>query len=686
MSRPESPVGAVRRRAFAQALAVLAAACFVPARAQTPLPGVVPGPAPVPRAAAPAELAVRTLPAFPWVESVRAFFEGQNVSVALDTSVRPWTIGLTANVWVVAHRSAAQWDANPFLVDVRGVPQSVTFVAGSVQANTFVLSNALSGDAGLGLGVGYDVVIDANGDGRLDEPDLVDGYGDEAGFYVCKPTALPGPLAVTEVLYSGGTWLGEDIYYPTNVASLGALPLVVVSHGNGHNYTWYDHIGTHLASWGCVVMSHTNNTMPGPDSAALTTLQNTDHFLANLGTIAGGVLNGHVDSHRIVWVGHSRGAEGVARAVDRLFDGTNSFPTFTLADIVLVSSIAPTDFLGTSSANAHAKNMSLWVGGADADVDGCVASDIAVSWPLLWRATGVRQSIELHGAGHGAFHDGGGSTVSSGPCLLTRLDVHPIMKAYLLPLVKRYTEGNLPALDFLTRPWETFSSPGVPANSCIVVDLQYSDTAASGKRVVDDFETNTGTTVSSSGGAVIQTFATYSETRLDDTDTAFTFSTTAPANGMCDAIATDNQRGAVMAWSASDRGVNFEVPLAWRDLRDFRYLSLRACQCTRATETIAALGDLDFTIVLQDTLGHECGIRASAYGSGIEEPYQRTGCGTGTGWNNEWETIRVRLTDFTRDGTLVDLGKVAAVELRFGPSWGASNGRIGLDDLEFLRE
>jgi hypothetical protein len=73
-----------------------------------------------------------------------------------------------------------------------------------------------------------------------------------------------------------------------------------------------------------------------------------------------------------------------------------------------------------------------------------------------------------------------------------------------------------------------------------------------------------------------------------------------------------------------------------------------------------------------------------AYGGGLEEPYQRTGCGAGTGWNNEFETLRLRLADFLNDGSGLDLTDVRTVALRFGPGWGSSVGRFGLDQLELV--
>lgn len=667
-------------------LAVAASSSLLPAQIPTSTRAAGPhGPAqPAPRRARDAELAGRILPQHPWFDYVGVLFTNQPVAIAIDPTRHTDLAGATVDIWVLAHRTPEEWDSNPVLVDVRGGPDTFTFGTTDIQSCTITIPGVLSGANGDVLGVGYDVVLDVDRDGLLGLADVIDGYGDAAGFYRCLPTALPGPYAVTEVLYSGGSWLGQDIYYPSNIASLGQLPLVVVSHGNGHNYTWYDHIGTHLASWGCVVMSHTNDTMPGIETASTTTLSNTDHFLGALGTIAGGALNGHVDSHRIVWIGHSRGGEGVCRAYDRIFDGTYTPIRYTLADIKLISSIAPTNFLGVNSANPHGANYHLWVGGADSDVTGCPSSDITLSYSLLKRATGFHQSTQFHGAGHGAFHaDAASSLWASGPCLLSRADVNSMMKAYLLPLVKRYVDGSVPAREFLWRQWEAFQSPGVPTNSCVVVDLQYHEPTSAGNRVLDDFQTNASTIVASSGAPVIFDVTLLSEGRNDDPNTGFTHGTTEFFNGMTEATLADSSRGVVFQWLV-DRFLDFGVPAAWQDVRDHRFLSFRACQVTRAPETTAAVGDLDFSVVLLDAHGNESALRISAYGGGIEEPYQRTSCGSGTGWNNEWETIRMRLEDFTRNGAPIDLARITNVQFRFGPTWGSAVGRLGLDDVQFM--
>jgi hypothetical protein len=633
-----------------------------------------------------AELAGNPLDAYPHFEYVRTFMEGAPISVAVDPTRYPGITGWSGEIYLVAHKELDEWIDSPGLLDVRGAPQAATFAGADVESDTVLLDStrAATGEAGTGLGVAYDVVLDTNMDRRLDAGDWIDGLAGEPGLFVAHPTQVPGPLAVTEALYSGGTFLGQDLYYPTDIATLGQLPLVVVSHGNGHNYTWYDHIGYHLASYGCIVMSHQNNTQPGIETASTTTLTNTEYLLANQATIAGGALLGHLDVHRIVWIGHSRGGEGVVRAYDRIFDGTYTPVNFTRSDIVLVSSIAPTDFLGPASSNPHDVNYHLWVGGADADVTGCADCSLCQSFHLLDRSVGNHQSISLHGVGHGAFHDGGGSTVATGPCQVSRADTHELMKSYLLPLVKKYTEGNLPAEDFLWRQWEHFHSPGLPEGPCIVVDLEYTPGPSPDRFVVDDFQSQPAASVSSSGGRVESDFDTLVEGRFDDPNSDFTTNTVA-MNGMTMGDGGDSTAGITFSWSGGDRGMRFSLPTGSMDLGAYRYVAFRVCQITRDPLNEAWFGDQQFEVGLRDVQGQASFIGIGAYGGGVEVPYQRSGCGAGVGWGNEFETIRIRIEDFTRNGSGIDLANIASVELRCGPMYGSKEGRLGLDDLVLTR-
>ena len=637
------------------------------------------------------QLAGNSLVEFPFFEHVRAFNQGEPVELGLDPTRFPFIVGQSADIYVVAARTKLEWLADLRLADVAAGPIPFVFAGGTIQANTLTLdSGTLSGDTGSAeLGVPYDVVIDFNRDGLLNSRDLIDGFGDEAGFYVMHDLTQPGPYPVTEVLYNlGGGWGAQDLYYPTNVASLGKLPLIVVSHGNGHNYQWYDHIGYHMASYGYIVMSHRNNTQPGSHTAARTTLSNTELFLTHKDIIEGGVLNHKVDVHKIIWIGHSRGADGVVRAYDDIVDGDYTPQRFRLEDIKLISSIAPVDFGGFASSHPHGANFHLWVGGSDADVTGCAGSNTAQSFHLHDRAEQIRQSISLHGVGHGDFHDGGGSSVATGPCRVGRPQTHQIMRGYLLPLVRHHINGNIPAKDYLWRQYERFHPIGAPiSNSCVVADLMYRDGDASGKLVIDDFESNPSDTLSSSGGAVSFTVTQFLEGRLDDGNSNFTSVLSDPFNGFTMGGGGDSSRGIVFSYDgAVDQSLTFELPDGARDLTLFEYLSFRAAQGTRHPNTIADLGDTTFQVALVDGAGQQTSIGIGAYGGGVEEPYQRIQCGTGTGWNSEFETIRIRIDDYSNNGSALDLTDVRAVRFDFGPSFGTPSGRIGLDDLELTTD
>lgn len=647
------------------------------------------------------ELAGRSLPDFPYFDYVLAFNQGTDVEVGIDTTQFPQFNGQTVDFYVVEAKTFEAWIADTSLVDVTGDgPQTEMLAPDSLQNNRFTLSGSanLNADAGSGIGRAYDVVLDANQNGVYDRGDLIDGLGDPLefldrrdGFYMVHDLTLPGPHAVTSVEYvptDGSVTPGfrnQVIFYPSAISSMGELPLVVISHGNGHNYQWYDHLGNHLASYGYIVMSHANNTIPGVVTASTTTLEHTDAFLGQLGLINGGVLQGHVDDQTIVWIGHSRGGEGVAIGVDRLFKGDFVPQNYDLGDIVLVSSIAPVDFRGPNQTNPQAKVFHLWTGGADADVNGCAGSEATETFHLHDRAKDYRQSISLYGVGHGAFHNGGGSLVATGPCIVSRADTHQIMKGYLLPLAKHYTEGNIPARDFLWRQWEQLKPIGAPDDPCVVVNLMYREGETSLFRMVDDFQGEVNPNVSSEGQTVSFDVTDLTEGRFDDSNASFTHDPNDPMNGVTLGNALDTTSGLVFSFD-TDRFYQVDVPPDMGDFTQWRYLSFRAAQGTRHPLTTAALEDLTFDVVLVDETGQRSAVNIGVYGGGIEEPYQRGNCGQGQGWANEFETIRMRIIDFVAENSGIDLTQIETIRFEFGPSHGSSEGRIALDEIALSKD
>jgi hypothetical protein len=637
-----------------------------------------------------AELAGVRCPEYPHFTYVRAFNAGDPVEVAVDTGRMPDLGGRTVDLWVTRHRTPDEWAADPTLVDAGGGPRSVTLTALSVKDNVFQVNpGTLAGWSGTHVvGVGYDVVVDYNRNGRLDFADKIDGWDGQPGFTVMPDLTRDGPYSPRSFLHNGGSFLRKKVYYPDEISGLGKLPLVVISHGNGHNYLWYDHLGEFLASWGYVVMSHENNTGPGIESASTTTLRNTNNFLTLRNVLSGGVLKGHVDADTIVWIGHSRGGEGVVRAYQRVLAGDPLAKKFSASDIKLVSSIAPTDFLGPGVTEPGDVVYHLWTGGADADVNGCANCDICQTFHLHERATGTRLSTSLHGVGHGDFHDGGGSSVATGPCKVGRSRTHRIMKGYLLPMLAHFIRGNEACEDYLWRQWESFRPSGAPTMQCVVVDLMYQEATGPEDFVLDDFETKHLTTVSSSGGRVATDVTKLIEGRYDDRDASFRSLNTDQYNGMTLAGPGDSSYGSIVRWNAGSEGryLLFEVKEGMGDFTAHDFLSFRAAQTTRHPLTDLELGDLTFSVQLWDAFGNSSTISIGTYGGGIEEPYQRRFCGSGVGWANEFETVRIPLRDFTAGGRALALDSIAGVAFLFGGRFGSDFGRIGLDEIELTSE
>jgi hypothetical protein len=641
---------------------------------------VLAGWGPCPDGGATDQLAGNSLDAYPYFEFVRSFNEGATVEIAIDPANVPGP-GATADVYIVAAKTESEWAGDPSLTDVRGSAQTETFAGSTIQENTFLLtgSTGLSGDAGIGLGVGYDLVCDFNQNGTLDEGDLIDGLSDRAGFYVVRDPTTGGPLATSETQYSvtGVTpnFTQQKVYYPSDIATRGRVPLVTMSHGNGHQYVWYDYLGRHFASYGYVFMSHQNNTGPGIETASQTTWEHTDAFLGQLDTIAGGVLEGHIDDSRIAWLGHSRGGEGVARAYTRVHDELVVPANYTSDDIIFVSSIAPNNSLGAGSTEPRKVNYHLIWGSADGDISGSGSSSGTWSFAIYERAQGFRQSTYVQGADHNDFNCCGFNDFT-GPAgtEIGRAEAQQVAKAVYLTLISRYIEQNPAALDLIWRQWENFHPDGVMDETIVV--SEYKEGIDEPRLVIDDYQTEFDTGTSSSGGAVTSSVQNLVEDNLADLANGYAWLGTEPMNGM--SRSGSGSRGAVFDWSSGTQlFMEYEVIAGERDFSDDTYLSFRACQGTQHPETTAELADLTFSVTLRDGGGTSSTIDFAAYGGGIEEVYQRSG-----GWQNEFETVRIRITDFTHNGSGLDLADVVAVRFDFGSSSGSAQGRLGIDDVE----
>jgi hypothetical protein len=585
-------------------------------------------------------------------------------------------------------RTVAEWTAARDLVDVRpDGADTKTFSGESIEDNTWVVAEPyeLSSDAGIDVGVGYDFVLDCDQDGLLGPADYIDGFSDEAGGYVVHDMTERGPLATTVVEYDGvhpllAFQVRARLYYPTNIADLGPRPVVIIGHGGGHRYYWYDYLQDHLASYGFICMSHQNHFTMG--SGIPHVLPHTEALISGQATIADGALNGLIDETRIAWIGHSLGGQEVVLACNDVMTGVYEPEYFTRDSLKVTSAIGAVSLVEDAGGGGPANGVyHVLYGSADGDVTGEADCDMCQPFRHLDRGTGFKQSTYVHGADHNDFNCCGFENFDGPPeTEIGREEAQQVAKAVYLALMKHYLEGNIPAKDYLWRQWERFRPMGV-ADSTIVVST-YSEPSETGKYVIEDYQTGESLTLSSAGGEVTYNVSNLFEGRLDDNDDTFVWAPSDPMNGMTYGGDADTTRGAVFDWAiGQERFMQFEVPVGDGDFRPFKYLSFRACQGTQHPETVAELGDLSFTVTLIDATGAESSMNIGAYGGGIEEVYQRAG-----GWQNEFETIRLRLTDFLNNGSDLNLSDVAAVRFDFGGSFGSSRGRLGFDDLEVTKD
>lgn len=632
-----------------------------------------------------AGLVGRVLAGHPWLEDASAFFPDASINIALDPARYAERAGLAVDVYVVPHRDdASTWAVDNTLVDVRGAPSSVTIGAASLEAAVTPLWTSPTPSDGA-MSASYDVVVDTDGDGTLSPGDLVDGLA-RPGIVALANLSNAGPHATLQDGYNVSFWDTAVAYWPADldalVAARGRRPIVVISHGNGHEFTWYDWLGEHLASWGYVVIAHRNDTQPGIDTASRTTLSNTEALIANQASVLGGALAGRIDASRIVWVGHSRGGEGVLRAYDRLVNGGNLPVSFGLGDVVLLSSIAPTAFEGPGRSNPHDRTAHLIAGSADTDVTGGVDAEAVQYYRNFERGTGTHLVTMVQGANHNDFNCCGEDPPFGNPGpRIGRQPTQYVARAYLLALIAWQTEGAPGVVELLARHPDGFRPVGVPTPLATMLRERGDRPAV----VLDDFQTSPSVNLSASGGAVTAfgsiTTAGVREGPLNDANNSLAWSPADPMNGMT--WATNNaptaDRGLVFGWTG-DGSVDFALTDGLRDLSRHEALTLRVAQTARHPDND---GPLAFGIALTDAAGNRSLVDMSVYGR-VTIAAPRGGLGQGTGWVNDFNTLRVPLHAFVADGRALNLGDIDTVSLVFGAEFGAPAGHIGIDDLMFV--
>jgi len=633
----------------------------------------------------------RQIGIWPYIQYTDVFQVGENIYGALDpAALDPSLISKMVAMYVVGHKTPAQWSADPSLQHLAvlgGNPAVQRWLTQSycINANFRLLwPNATQ------LGT-YDVVADFGNntgnpmafvpDDTFTMPlDLIDGYTNPGFRIVPDPTtdtsfANVGSFSYDETTQGyvdvvddyGTSWhvpLKANVYFPadapgaTTVGQISAAqpnyPLVVLVHGNSSDptsYTGYNYLLDHLARNGFIAASiHMQPYEAGTDRARVLRRQ-LEILFAQFGAHA---------ANNVGLMGHSRGGEAVviaARLNQQEGWGNN---------INAVISLAPTNqYTYEQFAPPWAAPYLVIYGSLDGDLTGI--SD--TGFELYDRASGLRKSMAfVYRACHDRFNtvwaDGdlyfGALTTTDQAAVLSADSHHKIAMGYMAAFFRQHLRGE--------NQWDgIFKGEWVPAavtasDGDMRIFTQYEDTTV---ETVDNFEgphSGTSWQTSTIGAPVSQTGlpATPQENDLRSMDGHSPHATA----------------GLALRWDAVTESIRFDVPAGSRDLTGYTAISFRVGQKVGSASNPSAQSQ-DFRLTLTDGAGKSRAIRISKFAE-IPFPAQR---GYAQFIKSAMRTIRIPVAAYTircLGIDAVDMSDVRTIAFEFAEK---VSGEISIDSL-----
>jgi hypothetical protein len=634
------------------------------------------------------QIAGRPVAHRPYFRFVDNFPKGTDVYAALDPDALPaGLISKRAAIYVVQHKSAAQWSASSALADISGPGMTsavkiVPIVPGCVNWNTTLVwpNPQVPGQ--------YDIAIDFGNnaadpsqfvtDASLDPPlDMIDGYV-RVGFYVTEDPSLPGPfagaigqhdyaLAAINVPSTDAGPTPTDslpltatIRYPAQYSgvdapfSAGASPLVVMMHGNSGmdtSYLGYNYLLDHLASWGFVAMS-----IYAPVGVMIETRARA--VLAHLGIMAQnnanpGLFQGHIDLAHIGIGGHSRGAEAVVRAAR--INSAEALGWNILAGI----SIAPTDYFHYGDPGIP---LLVIYGANDGDVSG--------SWPsrtcfdIYDEAGRPRSFVFVYGGTHDRFNTEWASieasteltwdiTPSDLPNLISLTDHENVAKGYFTAFFQGHLLGRAEQFEYF--------SAGLKPSLASGLQLHISH-QESGTRVLDDFQQNNPAMNTLGGNVTPTALSTLAENQLRTLD----------------AHSPHVVSGGSVAWQSNAGVYLTQVPAVAKDLSGYSALSFRVTLKYESPQNPPGAGT-DFRVRLTDGNGKSRSIQVGMF-TDIPYPYVR---GHDDLVKSAMKSVRIPLASYVianAGAQDVDLTNVVSISFEFNEN---ATGEVDIDDIEF---
>ena len=652
------------------------------------------------------EIAGRPVPGAPYFQFVNNFPKGTDVYAALDPAALPaGLVGQKAAIYVIPHRSAADWALDTSLTDVSGpgmtpAVEIAPIVPGCINWNeTLVWPNPQVPGK-------YDIVVDFGNnhpdpsqfatDATFDDAlDMIDGYV-RVGFHVTEDPSLPGPYAggIGRHSYTNGTVqvpsthsgpmptaaldLKAVVRYPAVANGIdaafkpGSFPLVVMVHGNSgmpSSYLGYDYLLDHLAGHGFVAMS----IYAPVDSMIEVRARAIFEHLAIMAqkNALPGLFNGHVDFSHVGIMGHSRGGEAVVRAAQI---NTGEGLGWNLDCGV---AIAPTDFFHYGDPGMP---LAVVYGSNDGDVAGWWSQPPTASFTgfdLYDEAGRPRSFVFAYGATHDRFNSEWastenttelyfpmGSSVSSWgaihtadlPKLIPEAAHQAIVKGYATAYMQLYLQSRAEQVEYFL---------GALKPAAVTTEVHVSHQEA-GTQVVDSFEQLPHDAATNSLGAAV-------------TPTALAAPPVEDWLHSIDSFSPHMTAGGDVAWTSSAGVYMSSVPAANADISAYSALSFRVSQRYGSAHNPAAQAQ-ECYVRLTDGAGNSRAIRSGAFMT-IPYPYER---GVTSLIKSALKTVRIPLASYVvanAGAQIVDLTDITSIAFGFTSR---PTGEIALDDIELV--
>jgi Chlorophyllase enzyme len=654
----------------------------------------------------------RSVSGAPYFQYADTFTVGENVYGGLDPGiVDPNNLSKRCALYVIQSKDDPTWNVDNSLSHLPvlgGNPsvQKVTLQPGCMNMNKHLLwSNAnIPGE--------YDIIADFGNntpdaatfvnDDQYNTPlDMIDGYfvpgfrivedpgtmtqWANAGTWhydetIVNAMGLTGSPTITDESSSYFTPGGfvptartirmqARVFYPTDVAGVtdpsqisnvnANYPLIVIVHGNGHEFADYNFLLSHFAKNGFIAVSINCKFLSGGVlqhgmhglGRAEALFKHLEVIFAKFGTKA---------QNNIGIMGHSRGGEAVLKAARLNNTGGLGY------NFNAIMSLAPTDQYGSEVlAGAWTKPYFVLFGSRDGDISGAIYTagyTVPQTGFALWdRANGSEKTMAfVYLATHNGFvtdnHDApwDGEAIAS---MLPPATQQAVTQAYMNAYFRMKLKNEPIWKGMFTGEWK----PASVSSTAAQVFMQFQDT---GTRTVDKFDGVINWQASTIGGTVsaIGLPINPDEGKLRTLD----------------GHSPHDSQGLKIQWDNNTDAVEFSIPNAQKDVSGFTHISVRITQKDASASNPVSL-DQNMRISLKDGANNERAVRVSSF-CRIPFPDQRANVNNR---KSAMVSVRIPLKSYTivcAGQVQVNLTDITTLALKFSEN---STGEILIDNIEF---